>query len=725
MDIFQFIDRTKSEPCLMGNELYLIEGKWFRLDKIQFCPLDVTYLKTRFGDHFCLSIHFVGKIVIKAGVNAEGKSFVWCGEKTLESRTAEKGTCHIDLSKVQSGTLEISFLALKESTIFDNSPAAVEKDVNPEHVLYDFLSPTYELCCEEPLYYRFVGEQAYYSFEDRKVYLKKKSSVDLLTYFNAFSAVKWKKYTNVEHLSTYLDFEGEAIAEAIHISEHGERVLASWKLKADHRVTLELPLGEYPDVGIIGLRIHAERECVLHGGGYLTDAPVTQSVHLGIGITTYRREDAVKASVARLGKAIAEHPLYHNAIDITVVDNGQTLVPEDVPAATLIPNKNLGGTGGFMRSLIHYQDEGTYTHCLFMDDDASCEAGSLFRSMSFMRHALDLKLALSGAMLFENIQFLQWENGAWCDGGCHSLNRNLDLRVPQNLHINETESTQQIYGAWWFFFFPILQVKQYSLPFFVRGDDIDFSYSNDFLIASLNGVSCWQQDFKTKENAMTVYLFLRSHVIHHLTIPKLKCSFRTIWKILWGHFAAYNNSYLYGSAACVNLAIKHILQGPKFWEDNIVPVEVLKKVKELSACEKSQPYTEQEKDALILADKNLKTVRLPAAIRQGSLNGHLLPPWMIRHTPNDMIFKWMMPNRNRVYMRNQIIMIDNVTHQKTVLRRDVKHYFKNLFEFLSLGIKLFIRYNALCTVYNEGQKKQRTCSFWKKQFNTYKQEETI
>ncbi len=76
-------------------------------------------------------------------------------------------------------------------------------------------------------------------------------------------------------------------------------------------------------------------------------------------------------------------------------------------------------------------------------------------------------------------------------------------------------------------------------------------------------------------------------------------------------------------------------------------------------------------------------------------------------------------------MRNQIIMIDNVTHQKTVLRRDVKHYFKNLFEFLSLGIKLFIRYNALCTVYNEGQKKQRTCSFWKKQFNTYKQEETI
>ena len=219
-----------------------------------------------------------------------------------------------------------------------------------------------------------------------------------------------------------------------------------------------------------------------------------------------------------------------------------------------------------------------------MDDDASCEAGSLFRSMSFMRHGRDSKTSLSGAMLYENIQFLQWENGAWFDGGCHSLHRNLDLRDAQNLLLNEKESTTRIYGAWWFFLFPISEVKQYSFPFFVRGDDIDFSYSNDFQVVLLNGISCWQQDFKTKENALTVYLFIRSHVMHHLTIPHLKCSFRTIWKILWGHFAAYNNSYFYGTAACVNLAITHILEGPEFWEKNMIPTAILKKIKEISAC---------------------------------------------------------------------------------------------------------------------------------------------
>ena len=32
MDIFQFVDRLSPEPCLIGDELYIEEGKWFRWD---------------------------------------------------------------------------------------------------------------------------------------------------------------------------------------------------------------------------------------------------------------------------------------------------------------------------------------------------------------------------------------------------------------------------------------------------------------------------------------------------------------------------------------------------------------------------------------------------------------------------------------------------------------------------------------------------------------------
>lgn len=166
----------------------------------------------------------------------------------------------------------------------------------------------------------------------------------------------------------------------------------------------------------------------------------------------------------------------------------------------------------------------------------------------------------------------------------------------------------------------------------------------------------------------------------------------------------------------MNLAMTHVLEGPKFWEEHMVPVGILKKIKELSACEQPVPYTEAERRELVLADKNIKTRVFPAFLRKVSLNGHLLPGCMMRHTPKDMIFKWMTPNRNRVYMRDQVIMLDELTRRKTVLKRDPVHYLSNLFTFLRLSATLAIRYKSLREQYVQGTKSQRTREFWKKQF---------
>ncbi len=463
-------------------------------------------------------------------------------------------------------------------------------------------------------------------------------------------------------------------------------------------------------------------EVTIYGGGWLTDAPETRDVHLGIAITTFRREKEVKAAVSRLTRDIAAHPLYRDRIDVTVVDNGNTLKAEDLPGALLIPNRNLGGTGGFTRGLIHYQETGRHTHCLFMDDDASCEAGSVFRSMSFQRHATDPLLALSGAMLFDNIKFMQWENGAWFDGGCHSVNRDFDLRDPAKLWENEQEGCvpagKRIYGAWWFFFFPLSGVKNYSLPFFVRGDDIDFSYANDFHVASLNGVSCWQQDFKTKESPLTAYLFLRSHLVHHMTLPQLKCSFGILWKILWGHFRRYNASYFYGTAAAVNLAMSHVLKGPKFFEDNIEPTEVLRKIKEISQCEKTESLTEEELKTLKKAEKNLKMAPLTKTMRRLTFNGHLLPKGMAKNTAGEYLPKWMTPNPDRFFRRSQVTVTDQLNMKKVVLRRSPGLYFKNLAAFLLLALRLRLALPFLKGKFRKAEEKQRSREFWKEQFRT-------
>lgn len=715
MDMFQFVDRLSSDPCLMEDELYLEEGKWFQWARVQLAALDVATLKMVYGDKLSLSLNFVGKILVKTGVSAERKSFTWCSEKIVEARSLSKGTFKIDLGKIQSGTLEINLHALEESAVFDNSPVAIEKYIYPEHVLYDFLSPTYELCCEEPLYYRFAGERVYYSFEEQNVHLKKNSSVDLLTYFNSFSAVKWKKYTNVDQLSMYLDFEGEALAKIIHLSEYGKSVLASWKLKADRRTTLELPLGEYPDAGIIGLCIHAERESVLYGGGYLTDVPETQKVQLGIGITTYHREDAVKAAVARLGRAIAAHPLYRDVIDITVVDNGQTLVPEDVSAANLIPNRNLGGTGGFMRSLIHYQDRGAYTHCLFMDDDASCEAGSLFRSMAFMRHAKDASLALSGAMLSENLQFMQWENGAWFDKSCHPMHCNYDLRLTDILLENEKEDElHQTYGAWWFFMFPISKVKMYSFPFFVRGDDIEFSYTNNFQIARMNGIAVWQEDFKIKESPMTLYLDVRSHVLHHLVLGHIDHGRWQVLKMVWSFFKRFNWSYQYDTANAIATSFSDTLEGPQYWLDNIDTSKIRAKIKEKYAIEVNKPLRKTYKN-IPVADKNIRLPYFTLFFRRISLNGHLAPSRMI-HKDMVRLNKYEVPFINRVFLRESILVCNEVNDTEFVLKRNVRYFLHNLYRMIIVSVTFYRNYKKIKKEYRIFLTTLKTDNFWKKIF---------
>lgn len=726
--LYKYINDSIDPECrTTGGVLIMKYGRLTRNPTTVNIP--VLLLKKTAGEEVQLAFTFRGCMEMKVGIAREYHSFIWLYEKHLESEERTTTNFEVDISDYSTGLLCIFFTGLEPSFIYNDLPVSVPKPVGhipASSVLYDFISPDLALCSEEQIFYKFSGQASFYSFEDYLVHLRRHTSVSLLTYFNAFSAGKWYKYTNVRNLSAWLDFSGKAEIHVVNHEKYGEYTLSCCTIDSAERALFELPAFTCPAKGILGIKIYPYADCTLYGGGWLSADPPTFKVRLGIGITSFRREAEVRESVVRLSRAITQHPLYHDLIDITVVDNGRTLKPEDIPEATLIPNKNLGGTGGFLRCLSHYKEGGKHTHCLFMDDDASCEPSSIFRGMSFMCHALDPKISLCGAMLFENIKFQQWENGAWFDKGCHSVNRDFDLRNVDILlkneeyeenEKNEKKTKKRIYGAWWFFLFPIAAAKNYTLPFFLRGDDIDFSYANDFKVITLNGVSCWQQDFKTKENARTAYFFLRSHVMHHLTVPELECPFSAIMKILGGHFFAYNASYMYGTAACACLAAKHLLRGPRFWEENLSPEKIFKEIKELSACEQPVPYTEEEFEELKFTDKNLKTRFLPATLRKLSLNGHLLPKFMLRHTPDAMIYKWMLPgSRTRVYLHDQITVINVLEQQKTVLKRDSRRYFCNLFEFLGLMLLMALRYHSLRRIYREAAVKQRSPEFWEKQF---------
>lgn len=694
MNLFSEYERANKErfkSVKNGSSLKFKAG-----DNIRVLCMNISDLRMR-GETLSRRISYAGDLIIKAGVFREGYSFQWIWEQEFVSQKLDSDSLDINLGQFESGTLEVFVYANKESTIIVDAIEIKATDtLDKSQLLYEFTSPKFDLCSEIELYYHIQNE-GYFSYNQNKIILKKGSNVDFTTYFNSYSAVKWHQYTNVKNIGLWLDVEGKCEVEIEHVTTRGVEYLDKYVINAEHRDNYVIDI-KAPETGILGFVIHALGDAVVYGGGYLSYEPKVKEIKLGIGITTYKREEAVIKSSTRLAKEIAHNELYKNKIAITVVDNGQTLETSQLPGVHLIPNKNLGGSGGFMRSLINYQESGEYTHCLFMDDDASCEVSCIYRSIAFIEHCIDESVAISGAMLSENIKFIQWENGAWFDKSCHPMHCNLDLRDKGNLVENEINlAPMRTYGAWWFFLFPLACVKMYSFPFFVRGDDVEFSYQNNFEIARMNGVSTWQEDFKIKESPMTLYLDMRSHILHHLLIKDIDNSPKTILNMVWTFFARFNWAYQYDTAEAILQAFEDVMKGPKFWEDNLDMTKIRADFKERFNEEKPKKIRANWRD-IHIADRNLKTGIFPKSLREVSLNGHLMPKFMNNKELN-RIDKYEIPFINRMYLRQSVLVINRINNTEFLLEKSRKRFTVNIIKYINNLVKFMLKYKFLKNLY--------------------------
>lgn len=706
----------RESVCFLKDEIFLERGRSINLSLVSLKRFIVENLKEEFGDRITISINFAGSLALSAGCFVVGKSFRWLAEQKVTSKGPGYAELVVELPEDDQGFIVVTALALEDSVIFVNPEEAEKIEVKREDILYKFLRPTYELCCEQPLYLKFTGSGSWYSFDNGSATLAPGTRLNLLTYFNCFAATKWHKYTNVRNLTVWLDIKGTALVGLVRQTVDGAYIEKFWRISGEERSTWGFPLEEYREPGLIGLEIRADSACEYYGGGYLTGDPVQQEIDLCIGITTYKREEAVKNSVSRLADAIDAHPFFKDKITIQVVDNGASLKPEDVPRATLISNRNLGGSGGFMRNLINMRDSGKYTHCLFMDDDAFCEPDSIFRAMKFLSHTEDPKLAIIGGMLNEHVQFMQWEVGAWFDKGCHRNNGDLDLRDGVNLAKNEVENEKKrLYGGWWFFMFPIKGDITYSFPFFVRGDDVQFSYLNDFKLVSLNGVCSWQEDFKYKESPQTVYFDIRSHVLHHMILPQIEHGRKPIFKMIKRLFNIFNNSYQYDTAKNIVAAFNDSLGGMPYWINNIDTADIRERVKKSLTYEREKPLRETWEN-VTPAKKPLKLPVAHKFIQKYSFNGHLLPKFMLNQKRTRIDFR-RMPNANNVFLRNKVLVTNNIKGIEKFLGRNSSYYFKNLLKFYLVSLKFALAYPSLKKKYGEFMERMNNADFWKGEFN--------
>ena len=354
--------------------------------------------------------------------------------------------------------------------------------------------------------------------------LRAGESVDLGTYFNAFSLSKWLRYTTLDALALELRFAGTARITLYGWDESGEQEAASavaadgwcWQAGQDELVKL------VRTAVLLGVRIEAaEGTVVLSGGCWRGSFETERDIHIGAVICTYRREKYLHHNLDLLERYCKEH----SWLTVMVIDNGRTLGEHHDSWLTILPNRNYGGSGGFTRGLIEQMTAGVNDYFLMMDDDIEIETAALDRLIALCRHVKNERTMqmIGGAMLRMDQPTIQHENTAYGDRArLRPVGRGLDLADAVALAQNErSHPARGRYAAWWFCCIPraVVQEQGYPLPVFLKGDDMEYAMRSGRDILTMDGIGVWHAAFAAKEKPVVGYFNDRNRLILLALLP--------------------------------------------------------------------------------------------------------------------------------------------------------------------------------------------------------------
>lgn len=372
----------------------------------------------------------------------------------------------------------------------------------------------------EILYVRGTGQAVTYT--PQGMAMKKGAVVRFDTYFNAFCYPKYLEVTRVENVSLRLTVSGSFMVRLICLTPEREIVLEERRAEGKCVPTVigANDLHQLPAHGFLFFEIEALQDGVFHEGVYETTGVEENLVRVAVVICTYRREAYVQRNLERLQTELWQEETcpIRDAVEVFVVDNGQTLQLKPQPHVTVFPNRNFGGSGGFTRGAIEaLRDKGGYTHVLFMDDDISFETEVLVKTIQILRCARELEqpLCIGGQMLIEDQPVIQFEAGSCFQNGLlHPKHQNLDLSVQENLLTNILPYPVD-YNAWWYCCIPLaaMREKGLSMPFFIKTDDVEYGLRLHAHVLLMNGIGVWHMAFNNKYSSHLEYYIKRNELV--------------------------------------------------------------------------------------------------------------------------------------------------------------------------------------------------------------------
>ena len=505
--------------------------------------------------------------------------------------------------------------------------------------------------------------------------IKKYCMVDFATYFNCLQLESWKTKTYGEKFFLNLDFSGKATVEIFGFYKNSKNVnrelLLRQSLASKERTQATIPLPETDSI-LLGFEITALEDFSLYGGSYSTEveAAHVRDIYISIASTTFKKESYIKKNIANLKRdVLCEGSELKDHIFVNIVDNGRTLNPAELecPGIKIHPNANVGGSGGYARGMMEsLKMPKRPTHVLLMDDDILLMSESLFRTyflLRILRPEFENHF-VSGAMFDYDNRETQYEDVGYVhieEGSYGPLKDRMDMRWLDNLLRNEEMAKRQqshCYAGWWFCCIPTTAIEKNGLPLplFVRGDDVEFSLRNHAQFLTMNGISVWHVGFAGKFNAaMELYQVHRNSLIIQAAsgicqdvdfLARLKPMF---WKEI--------TRFSYNNASQILDSIEDYLKGPQFLEtlngeasikahgalnDKLIPFQNMPAAYDLNNAD---PYSYKRMN------------KLQKLIYIATINGHLVPNFMLRGWPEVIAFDWFfVPGKN--FWRKKLIAVN-------------------------------------------------------------------
>ncbi|GAT08765.1 galactofuranosyltransferase GlfT2 [Mycolicibacterium novocastrense] len=418
------------------------------------------------------------------------------------------------------------------------------------------------------------------------------SQVSFATYFNAFPASYWRRWSILQSVVLRVELTGSARVDVYRSKATGARITVGGAPIVSERdgepahVEFEVELGPFEDGGWIWFDIATDAASTLHHAGWYAPVPAPGRANIAVGIPTFNRPaDCVNALAA-----LTSDPLVDEVISAVIVsDQGNNKAKDhpnfgEVAAAlgnrlTIHNQPNLGGSGGYSRVMYEALKNTDCEQILFMDDDIRVEPDSILRALAMNRFAKTPTL-VGGQML--NLQepshlhvmgeMVDSENFMWTN----AVNTEYDHNFARHALADEDSERSKLlhrridvdYNGWWMCMIPrqVAEELGQPLPLFIKWDDADYGLragEHGYPTVTLPGAAIWHMAWSDKDDAIDWQAYF--HLRNRLVVAALHWD-GNVSGLIASHLKATLKHLLcleYSTVAIQNKAMDDFLAGPE------------------------------------------------------------------------------------------------------------------------------------------------------------------